>query len=125
MRFSAAYMISFSDNFPIAYDDCSYHWVRGGIAKSVLCQLYTATHVFFFFHVCYLSMIILTFALRNRFFVVRNTGFPVIYPISVRYLPSPYHLRIYTLGLGTDLTRTWSHLGPVIELTKNPPNIHL
>ena len=52
-------------------------------------------------------MIILTFALRNRFFVVRNTGFPVIYPISVRYLPSPYHLRIYTLGLGTDLVRSW------------------
>ena len=53
-------------------------------------------------------MIILTFALRNRFFVVRNTGFPVIYPISVRYLPSPYHLRIYRNELDTDLVSSWS-----------------
>ena len=42
-------------------------------------------------------------------------------------VPFPYRGTFNRIwyGVGTDLTRTWSHLGPVIELTKNPQNIHL
>ena len=46
------------------------HRVGSGVAKSVLRQLYTAAHVFFFFYVCHFSMIILTFAPQNGFFAV-------------------------------------------------------
>ena len=66
MRLATTYVVTFTDNLPVAYDNCPYHWVGGCIAKPVARQLNAAPHVFFFFHLCFHLQIFLTFAPQKR-----------------------------------------------------------